>query len=117
MSHLGSGAEIGLRHATGASGREPGGLGSLERAGPGDAASAFVDADERLVGWWEAAADDELASMQVQLPFLPAPLDAAGAAGFRLSEFGLHSWDVLAAFDPDAEVAGDAAALMVDRCR
>ena len=63
----------------------------------------------------EARSDDELAAMQVQLPFLPAPIDAAAAAGFRLSEVALHSWDVLAAADPEAEVATDAAGLLVDR--
>ena len=53
--------------------------------------------------------------MQVQLPFLPAPIDAAAAIGFRLSEVALHGWDVLATFDDGATLAPDAAALLVDR--
>ena len=53
--------------------------------------------------------------MQVQLPFLPAPIDAAGAIGFRLSEVALHGWDVLATFDDGATLAPDSAALLVDR--
>ena len=43
----------------------------------------------RLVGWYEDLSHDELATLQVQLPFLSGPIDAAGAAGFRLSEVSL----------------------------
>lgn len=56
-----------------------------------------------------------MATLQVQSPFPPAPIDAAGAAGFRLSEVSLHSWDVFGTFDPAAALAPDAAALLVDR--
>jgi uncharacterized protein (TIGR03083 family) len=115
LSHLGSGAEIGLATVTGATIENQEVWDRWNALSAAEAASAFVAADEALVASWEARSDDELASMQVQLPFLPAPLDAAGAAGFRLSELGLHSWDVFGAFDPDAEVAGEAAALLVDR--
>ena len=115
LSHLGSGAEIGLASATGATIENQEVWDRWNALTPSDAAAGFVDADERFVAWWEARTDDELAAMQVELPFLPAPIDAATAAGFRLSEVGLHSWDVLAAFDPDAEVADEAAALLVDR--
>ena len=78
-------------------------------------ASSFVAADGQLVGWYEDLSHDELATLQVQLPFLSGPIDAAGAAGFRLSEVSLHSWDVFGAFDPAATLAPDAAALLVDR--
>ena len=115
LSHLGSGAEIGLATATGVAVDNQEVWPRWDALDPGAAATAFVDADERLVAWWEARSGDELAAMQVELPFLPAPIDAAAAAGFRLSEVGLHSWDVLAAADPTAEVAADAAALLVDR--
>jgi uncharacterized protein (TIGR03083 family) len=115
LSHLGSGAEIGLATATEATIENQEVWERWNALTPSDAAAAFVDADERLTAWWEARTDDELAAMEVQLPFLPAPIDAATAVGFRLSEVGLHSWDVLAAFDRDAAVADDAAALLVDR--
>ncbi len=115
LSHLGSGAEIGLATASGAPIENQEVWDRWNALAPDAAAAAFVDADERLVAWWEARSDDELAAIEVDLPFLPAPIDAATAAGFRLSELGLHSWDVLAAFDPDAEVADEAAALLVDR--
>ncbi len=115
LSHLGSGAEIGLATATGTAVVNEEIWDRWNALAPSAAASAFVEADDRLVAWWEARTDDELAAMEVDLPFLPAPIDAATAASFRLSELALHSWDVLAAFDPDAEVADDAAALLVDR--
>ena len=47
---------------------------------------SFVAADEALVAWYEGRSDDELATLQVNLPFLPTPIDAAAATGFRLSE-------------------------------
>ena len=115
LSHLGSGAEIGLATVTGVAVDNEEVWARWDALDPGACASAFVDADERLVAWWEGRTGDELAAMQVQLRFLPAPIDAAAAAGFRLSEVALHSWDVLAAADPTAEVAADAAALLVDR--
>src|SRR4029079_19566480 len=115
LSHLGSGAEIGLGAATGTAVENQEVWDRWNALTPEEAAGSFVDVDDRLVSWGEASTDDELSSRQVQLPFLPTPIDAATAAGFRLSEVALHSWDVLAAFDPDAEVAPEAAALLVDR--
>ena len=115
LSHLGSGAEISLATVIGEAIDNQEVWARWDTLQPDAAATAFVDADERLVAWWEARSGDELAAMQVQLPFLPAPIDAATAAGFRLSEVALHSWDVLAADDPTAEVAADAAELLVDR--
>ena len=115
LSHLGSGAEIGLASVTGAVTDNQEVWARWDALDPGAAATAFVDADERLVAWWESRSGDDLAAMQVQLPFLPAPIDAAAATGFRLSEVALHSWDVLAAADPAAEVAADAAVLLVGR--
>jgi uncharacterized protein (TIGR03083 family) len=115
LSHLGSGAEIGLAVVSGTPVDNQAVWDRWNGLSPVDMASAFVDADERLVASWEAYSDDELASMQVQLPFLPAPIDATRAIGFRLSELALHSWDALAPFDPAATLAPDAAALLIDR--
>jgi uncharacterized protein (TIGR03083 family) len=115
LSHLGSGAEIGLATVSDTSIENQEVWDRWNAKKPAAAAADFVTADEQLVAWWEARPDDELATLQVQLPFLPAPLDGASAVGFRLSEVGLHGWDVAGAFDPAAEVAADAAALLVDR--
>ena len=108
LSHLGSGAEIGRATVTGTPVENAEVWERWNAMEPAGMASSFVAADERLVGWYEDLSHDELATLQVQLPFLPAPIDAAGAAGFRLSEVSLHSWDVFGAFDPAATLAPDA---------
>jgi hypothetical protein len=82
---------------------------------PRDIAGAFADADRRLVEAFEALGDDQLDSLRIKLPFLPDRIDVASAVGFRLSEHALHSWDVFAAFDPDATVASDSVELLIDR--
>jgi uncharacterized protein (TIGR03083 family) len=115
LAHLGSGAEIGLATVTGTPIENQDVWDRWNALAPADAAAAFVAADERLVGWYEGLSDDDLESVQVQLPFLPAPIDVAASAGFRLSEAALHSWDVFAAFDRGEVLAADAAALLVDR--
>jgi uncharacterized protein (TIGR03083 family) len=115
LSHLGSGAEIGHATVTGTPVENSEVWARWNAMAPADMASSFVTADEQLVAWYEGLSADQLATLQVQLPFLPAPIDAASAAGFRLSEATLHGWDVFAAFDAAATLAPDAAALLVDR--
>ncbi len=115
LSHLGSGAEIALATVTGTPIDAPEVWARWNAMEPAAMASSFVTADEQLVGWYEDLSDDELAALQVHMSFLPAPIDAAAAAGFRLSEIALHSWDVFGALDPAATLAPDAAALLVDR--
>ena len=122
LSHLGSGAEISrgtLERAAG--GDDPIGDGGNEAIwarwnamSPRKQARAFVDADRALVERYEALDEDELASLRPELPFLGEPIDVATLASFRLSEHALHSWDVVAAFDGDAEVAPDATELLID---
>lgn len=115
LSHLGSGAEIGLASLTGEAIVNEDVWARWNALAPADAAVAFVEADEHLVAWWERLGDDELESMQVQLPFLPVPIGAVAAIGFRLSEVALHAWDVFAAGRADVELATDAAGLLIDR--
>ena len=115
LSHLGSGAEIGLATVTGTPIEAPDVWARWNAMEPAAMASSFVAADEQLVGWYEDLSDDQLTTTRVEMSFLPAPLDVAGAAGFRLSEVALHSWDVFGALDPAAALAPDAAALLVDR--
>lgn len=114
LSHLGSGAEIGLATVTDAAVDNDSVWARWNDMEPAEQASSFDTADERLVAWYESLSDDELATVQIQLPFLPEPLDVAGVAGFRVSEAALHSWDVFAAFDDGAAVAPDSTALLVD---
>jgi uncharacterized protein (TIGR03083 family) len=121
LSHLGSGAEIGL--------------GSLQRAldpstesipneeiwdrwnamSPADRTSGFLAADEALVSAYEALDDTTRNDLRIDLGFLPEPVDVATSVNFRLNEFALHSWDVRSVYDPTATVAGDAAAELVDQ--
>jgi uncharacterized protein (TIGR03083 family) len=115
LGHLGSGAAIGLATVTHAAVENQDVWDRWNAMAPGDTASSFVDADERLVGWYEALSDDELATTRVKLAFLPEPIDVAASAGFRLSEVALHSWDVFAAFDRAETLDPGAAALLVDR--
>jgi uncharacterized protein (TIGR03083 family) len=114
LGHLGSGAEIGLATVTtGAPVDHEAVWARWDAMEHSEMASSFVPADEQLVRWYEQLSPEELTSRQVQMPFLPAPINAAGAASFRLSEVSLHGWDVFAAFDPEAGVAADATELLL----
>jgi uncharacterized protein (TIGR03083 family) len=110
LSHLGSGAEIGLATLqTGLAG-QPGpdqdfnqsiwdrwnAISSQEKA------KGFLRANEQLVTGYEnldAAARQEL---HVKMAFLPFPADIALMSGMRLNEATLHGWDVRVALDPHA---------------
>jgi len=73
--------------------------------------------NEKLVRAYESLDDDFRNTGTVDLGFLPAPVDVATAASFRLNEFALHAWDVAVAGDPSATVAADAAEPMLDVIR
>jgi uncharacterized protein (TIGR03083 family) len=123
LSHLGSGAEIGLGVLeANVAGREPPGQDAnqpiwdrWDAMEPREMVAGFVEADRRFVEAFEALDDDQLDSLRIKLPFLPDRIDVASAVGFRLSENALHSWDAFAAFDPDATVAPESVELLVDR--
>ena len=115
LSHLGSGAEIGLAglEASLAGDAAPGSdfnHGVWDRWNamtPEDQAEDFVKSNEALVVAYEALDEQTRQDLKVKL-FLPEPVDVATAAGFRLNEFTLHSWDV--------EVAGRPAGRARRRC-
>lgn len=120
LSHLGSGAEIGLMMLPGALGEaEP-----VSRDGfvpvwekwnaksPEEQAADALATDERQVSTLEALSDEQLARMSMD--FFGMQLDACGIIRLRLGEHALHSWDVAVYTDPEASVAADAAALLVD---
>ena len=114
LGHLGSQAEIGLAGwEANVAGREPPGPEAnppiWERWNampPREAATAFADADRRLLEALEGLDADQLDTMQIKLAFLPEPIDVASAVGFRLGEHALHSWDVFAAFDDRRDPRG-----------
>jgi uncharacterized protein (TIGR03083 family) len=107
LSHLGSAAEIGLNTLTAGKADFDSAPAIWDRwnaMSPGEKASSFVTASERLVEALEALDDDDLANKTVDVGFLPAPIDIAFLVGMRLGEVGLHRWDVAVAFDAGATV-------------
>lgn len=121
LSHLGSGAEIGLAglEASLAGDAAPGSdfnHGVWDRWNamtPGDQAENFVKSNEALVVAYEGLDAQTRQDLKVKL-FLPEPVDVATAAGFRLNEFTLHTWDVEVAADPQAVLAADAVEDLLD---
>ena len=114
LSHLGSGAEIGL--------------GTLRRAldpelvsepnqeiwdrwnamTPLERLTGFLSTDEALVEAYESLDEHTRQNLRIDLGFLPAPVDVATSVAFRLTELALHSWDIRSTFDPEATVAPEA---------
>lgn len=121
LSHIGSGAEIGLTNLERALvGADPLGRddypiiwGQWNALNQGDKASQMVVWDRRSVSVLQALDDRDLASLRI--PFLGMVVDVATFAGFRLSEHAIHSWDVAVTFDPAAEVLESSVFLLVDR--
>lgn len=119
LSHLGSGAEITMRPLTAAIAGtplpEPANQEVWDRwnaMSPAEQATGFVAADLQVVEALEGLDHDAQESLSVDLGFLPAPVPLLMAAGMRLNEVALHTWDVLAglegpgvAFPLDAEAA------------
>jgi uncharacterized protein (TIGR03083 family) len=108
LSHLGSQGEIG--HNTLTTGKADLGAAPAiwERwnaMSPQEQADSFVTADARLVEAYEALDDNELANKMVDLGFLPAPVHIDFLATMRLSELGLHRWDISVPFNSNATVA------------
>ncbi|HEX4829509.1 MAG TPA: maleylpyruvate isomerase family mycothiol-dependent enzyme [Trebonia sp.] len=68
----------------------------------------FLAADEALVQTLESMSEETRTSLRVDMGFLPAAVDLATAASFRLNELALHSWDVRVAFDDAATLAPEA---------
>lgn len=116
LSHLGSGAEIGLAllDAALAGSAAPGGefnervWDRWNTMTAREQADSFVTANEALVRRYEGLDEATRSELTIDLGFLPAPLDVAGVTGLRLGEFAYHTWDVHVAFDPDATLAPQA---------
>jgi uncharacterized protein (TIGR03083 family) len=123
ISHLGSGAEIGLATLDAALGRAGAPDGDFNKGvwarwdamTPAERAEGFPRADEELVDRYESLDAATRSDLRIDLGFLPQPVDVATAAGFRLMEFALHAWDVEVGSDPGATVAPEAVPLLLDR--
>jgi uncharacterized protein (TIGR03083 family) len=122
LSHLGSGAEIGLGNLVAVRDGDPlpGQDANQEvwdrwnAMSPRDQATGFVEHNERLVAAFEALTADQRAALRFDFGFLPEPLPLAAVAGMRLNESTLHSWDARVALDADAAVPEDAAQLLLE---
>ncbi|MGH3923903.1 MAG: maleylpyruvate isomerase N-terminal domain-containing protein, partial [Pseudonocardiaceae bacterium] len=101
LSHLGSGAEIGLATLEAAlEGTGNPGPGFNQSAWarwdamtPREHAEGFLYADEALVQRFESLDNTARAQLRIDLGFLPEPVDVATAAALRLNEFTYHTWD------------------------
>lgn len=120
LSHLGSGAEIGLATLrSAADGTPPPGndLGPSvwarwDAKSPQQQAAAFLESDAALVEAFEAMGPEQRDGLLVDVGFLPAPLSLGGFAGMRLGEAAQHAWDVRVGLDPTATLDSEAAGVM-----
>jgi uncharacterized protein (TIGR03083 family) len=125
LSHLGSGAVItAATLEAAAAGRPAPGVEAnreiwarWDAMTPQQRADGFLSANTDLLARYDALDAPTRAGLRTDLGFLPAQVDLATAARFRLNEFALHSWDVRAAFDPTAVVHPEAAPLLLDQVR
>ncbi|MER5321971.1 maleylpyruvate isomerase family mycothiol-dependent enzyme [Streptosporangium roseum] len=122
LSHLGSGAEIGLAVLRAAlAGQDAPGQDFNESVwsrwnarGSREQADDFLKANAELVAAYESLDPGTRERLEVRLGFLPTPADVTLIAGMRLNEAALHTWDVKVAFDPRATVAPDAVEALTD---
>ena len=123
LSHLGSGAEIGLGNLVAARDGDPlpgqdaesGGVEPLEHHEPTRTGHRVRRAQRAAGrGVQEALTADQRAALRFDFGFLPEPLPLAAVAGMRLNESTLHSWDARVALDADAAVPEDAARLLLE---
>jgi uncharacterized protein (TIGR03083 family) len=123
LSHLGSGAEIGLAVLTATLDGDPlpgqefneGVWQRWNALHPRAQADGFVEHSDRLVAAYESLSAEQRADVRVDLGFLPEPLPLAAVAGMRLNELALHSWDARVALDPQAALLGDTAEVLTEQ--
>jgi uncharacterized protein (TIGR03083 family) len=116
LSHLGSGAEIAQNTLQAALERKPNpGMefnksvwARYDGASPRERLKWFLAANEATTQSFESLSEETRESLTIDMGFLPAPVDVAAAASFRLSELALHSWDVRVGSDPAATIAPEA---------
>jgi uncharacterized protein (TIGR03083 family) len=122
LSHLGSGAEIGL--ATFRALLTGGPIPDTDAnqavwdrwnaMSPREQADAFCEHDEHLLDAYEELTPDQRDHLDVKLPYLPEPLGIATYVGMRLNELALHSWDARVALDDSAGLDEEAAAVLAE---
>jgi uncharacterized protein (TIGR03083 family) len=116
VSHLGSGAEIGLAPiatAAGATVSAPDNQAVWARwdsSTPVEQAAGYVE----HAGRWLSTASEVSPDATVDLGFLPEPVPLIVALAMRLNEVANHGWDVRVAMDPNAEVMDESAAVLLE---
>jgi uncharacterized protein (TIGR03083 family) len=123
LSHLGSGAEIAQNTLqVSLEGKPNPGFefnktiwARYDNAGRRERLEWFLAANEALTQSYESLSEEVRDSLRIDMGFLPAPVDVATAASFRLNEVALHSWDVRVGFDPSATVAPEATPILAKR--
>jgi uncharacterized protein (TIGR03083 family) len=121
LSHIGSGAEIGLMTLPAALGdAEPvsrdafGPVWDVWNAkSPDDQAADAIATDDRQIRTLEQLSDAQLAAISMDF-FGMMQLDAVGVVRMRLGEHVLHTWDLAVMQDPEATVQADAVELLID---
>jgi uncharacterized protein (TIGR03083 family) len=107
LSHLGSSAEIGLGTLTGAR-PEPEAMSVIwdrwDAMTPEEKAASFLVSEARLTEALEAFDAEALRDTRIDLGFLPQPIDIGYLTSMRLSEVGLHRWDIDVAFNAAPQV-------------
>lgn len=120
LSHLGSGAEIGRKPIAVAAGEEVSAEDNQaiwarwDGSSPVEQAAGFVEHDGALLETLEGLSAEQRASLTVDLGFFPEPVPLVVPLGMRLNEVANHSWDVRVGLDPDAEVDGESAELLLE---
>ncbi len=121
LSHLGSGAEIGLLNLSAALAGEP----APEREryleiwdtwnakSPAAQASDALVSDASYIATWEGIDDAALDALRV--PMMGRELDASGYVAMRLFEHAVHTWDIAVMSDPSAAVLDVATEFLVPR--
>ncbi len=119
-SHLGSQGEIYTMFLdAGLAGRDAPGVDQCQpiwdrwnNSPPEQQVSNSVVANEKFLARLESLSQAETASFALSLE--GADLDAAGFAASRLSEYVLHTWDIVVTLDPAATLPVDAVELLID---
>ncbi|MFL6060674.1 MAG: maleylpyruvate isomerase family mycothiol-dependent enzyme [Marmoricola sp.] len=122
LSHLGSGSEISLASLRGALGEaEPPAddfnqsvWARWDSSTPQEQRDGFLEHNLALVKALEALSDEQHATLQIKLGFLPAPISVASYAGMRLNEVAHHGWDVRVAGDAGAGLLGTSTDVLLD---
>ena len=122
LSHLGSGAEIGLAGYQSAIAGTPSPPPDFNQTvwdrwnalSPQEQADGFIKHNASLVAELEALTTEQRETLKIELGFLPFPLPVASLMGMRLNEAAQHGWDVEVGLDPAATIPATSAALLAD---